>query len=421
MWYISFVLLTRKRVPLQAKAYMAFMTGNMLPYTLLLSSGFIGISFAQVNFTTTNFLGAFASGSGVLESLRPASDPSFDFSPSDYFSLRDGAGQYHTGDITFRYRLAESDAWTEANTAAQRENTTTVPSLAVSASLNSASPNASSINTTRTWGQVDGDLTLSFTIENTGSSTLEIGSLGLPIEFNNIFTGRTAVETTNKCVLLDPYIGVHAGYIQTTRLTGFGPELVITPLNNETKFEAWRFLDEPQGELGYQQQTYEGNYAWEIFTKAYAENEWRNAEPWNPPTSRTLAPGESLTVGLRFSVAPSVQHIEATVCSVGVPVAVGIPGYVLPHDLTAKLFLNSTFSILSWSVEPASALTLTQCDTYEDNWTGYDVTANTSAFGRARLTLQYADGRTQAIHYWIAHASPQALSELGSFLTNEQW
>ncbi|OTA24527.1 hypothetical protein BTJ68_11296 [Hortaea werneckii EXF-2000] len=187
--------------------------------------------------------------------------------------------------------------------------------------LNHVLPGLQDIKVSRTWFSTeDGDLAFSFTLQNTGSNPIELGSLGMPIEFNNIFTGRTAVETTNKCVLVDPYIGLNAGYLQVTRITGTGPNLVVTPLNADSKFEAWRFLDEPQDvPLGYQVQTYEGNYAWEVFTQAYAEKEWQGVQPWNEPSSRTLDPGENLTVGLKFSLAEDVQRTEETVARNDVP------------------------------------------------------------------------------------------------------
>ncbi|KAK4548220.1 hypothetical protein LTR36_010089 [Oleoguttula mirabilis] len=381
-------------------------------------------SLAQVNFSTTNFVGAFAARSGVLESLRPVSSPAFDFSPSDVFSFRDGPGQYHTGDLTFRYRTNGGDGWKDADTAALRANLTNSQADGLLLSgLNVALPDVvAALTVRRTWSHQDGDLTLSFTIQNTGSGTIELGSLGMPIEFNNIFTNRTATETTAKCVLVDPYIGLGAGYVQVTRLTGTGPNLVVTPLNSDSKLEAWRFLSEPEDvPLGYRIQTYEGNYAWQIYSKAYAEQEWNETVPWNPPTSKILAAGETLTVGLRFSVAETVQQIESTVASVGLPVAVGIPGYVLPRDLVGRLFINATQKITAITVEPEGALNVSLSGEYPSSWTGYDVTANDRTFGRARVDISYADGRTQAIHYWIAHPSTAAISELGSFLTNEQW
>ena len=207
-----------------------------------------------------------------------------------------------------------------------------------------------------------------------------------------------------------------------TRLTGTGPNLVITPLNGDSKFEAWRFLEEPDdGPLGYQVQTYEGNYAWEIHTLAYAENEWNETVPWNTPTSATLDPGDALTVGLRFSVAEQVQEIEERVADTGLPVAVGIPGYVLPQDLTGRLFLKATCGINSMTVTPTGALEFTRSGRYGASWTGFDVTTSSSAFGRARVDITYEDGKTHAVHYWIAHPGPTALSEFGHFLTHEQW
>lgn len=362
----------------------------------------------------------------MIESLRPASNSSFDFSPSDVFELRNGPGQYHTGDLTFRYRWDNGSDWQDADTAALRLNTSSFlaaePAL-LNTSLNPQLPQLTNgIEVFRTWATLEGDLTLEFTIQNTEARPLELGAVGMPIEFNNIFTGRTAVNTTNECVLIDPYIGLDAGYVQVTRLTGTGPNLVITPLTRDSKFEAWRFLEEPQNvPLGYQVQTFEGNYAWQIYSKAYAENEWNTTEPWNPATSTVLQPATNLTVGLRFAIAPQVQDIESTVARAALPVAVGVPGYVLPADLDAQLFINATQTITSILVEPSSALKLTPCGRYDKTWTGFHVEAGPNAFGRVRMILTYDDNTTQAVHYWVAHSSPSAISELGRFLTTEQW
>ncbi|KAK5138194.1 hypothetical protein LTR08_004889 [Meristemomyces frigidus] len=395
-----------------------------LPFLTFAASAFVSCCIAQVNFSTINFAGNFAKGSGVLESLRPASNPAFDFSPSDVFHVRNGPGQYHTGDLTFRYRRVGGSSWSEADTAALRLNVTSVVAGGLlTTGLNQAiSGLPPTLKVSRSWSKKYGDLTLSFTIQNIGTDGIELGSLGIPIEFNNIFTGRTAVETTAKCVLVDPYIGLDAGYVQVTRLTGTGPDLVITPLNGDSKLEAWRFLSEPEDvPLGYEAQTYEGNYAWQIYSKAYAEHEWNQTEPWNAPTSKVLEAGEYMTVGLRFSVAKSTQRIEEAVSKAGLPVAVGIPGYVLPQDLTGKLFINTTENITGVAVEPKGALSLTNHGRQQSSWYMFDIQASQYAFGRAKVDVTYSDNRTQAIHYWIAHSSKAAISELGSFLTHEQW
>src|SRR3546814_8631188 len=46
---------------------------------------------------------------------------------------------------------------------------------------------------------------------------------------------------------------------------------------------------------------------------ALAAREWKDAgEQWNAPTSRTLAPGEAIEVGVRLVGAPSIRSEEHT-------------------------------------------------------------------------------------------------------------
>ncbi|KAL9105999.1 MAG: hypothetical protein Q9227_008907 [Pyrenula ochraceoflavens] len=365
----------------------------------------------------------FAQGSGVLRSLRPNLNADFDFSPSDFFSLRNGNGNYHTGDLTLRYRTVGNGSWAQGDTATIRSNSTSFNALGVATSLSPALPGASQyLNVTRTWSELEGDLTLQFTLSNTQSSAIEIGSLGMPIEFNNIFSTRMPTDTTQKCVLLDPFIGLHAGYVQVTRLTGTGPNLVITPLGNLTKLEAWRFLKEPYNrQLGYQVQTYEGNYEYQVYTQAYAEQEWNATTPWNPPTAVTIQPGQSISVGLRFSVAPSIETIEDTVSAAGLPTAVGLPGYVLPHDLEGKLYLNTSSSVSGITVTPADAIQIQSNGMVQGAWQEYTLQSSGDAFGRVRVDIAYGDGKTMSLHYWVSNPGPDALTSLGSFLTNDQY
>jgi hypothetical protein len=153
----------------------------------------LSISFASgdLRISTGDFDTTFASGSGVLKSLVPKINPTFDFSPSDYFHYRDGDGQYHTGDITLQVRAVGESTWTSADTSVLRRNVT-VPSRkdgdAVISSLNTALHNTTNLlNVTRTWRAADVDLALDFEVENIAHTPVEIGALGIPIEFNNIF------------------------------------------------------------------------------------------------------------------------------------------------------------------------------------------------------------------------------------------
>ncbi|KAG6040012.1 hypothetical protein E4U41_001674 [Claviceps citrina] len=384
---------------------------------------------AQTSFSTGAWQGTLAVDSGVLQSLKPSSEPTYDFSPSDYYQYRNGSGKYHTGDVTIRWRLVGEGAWVDLDTAELRNSSHPSNSVLAGSILHSdfskASPAAAGkLQLTRDWLKEGDDLVLKATVTNPSSSSeLELGSFGFPIEFNSIFTNRTADETTAKCNLIDPYIGLDAGYVQVTRLTGTGPHLVITPENKDTKFEAWRFLEEEWDEtLSYQSQVFEGFYSWEVLTKAWAEKEWRNADPWNKPTSVVLAPGKSITYALRFTVAKDLPDIESTVAQLGKPVAVGIPGYVVPHDLTANLFLQyQKAGVSAIDVEPAGALTFKPSSAANPAWKAYAVSAAPSALGRVRVTITYADGTMQTVHYVVTRSALDTASKLSNFFLTKSW
>ena len=156
-----------------------------------------------------------------------------------------------------------------------------------------------------------------------------------------------------------------------------------------------------------------------VHSQAYAENEWKKAEQWNPPTKRTLAPGASATYGVAFVEAPEIRAIEQTLAARSRPVAVGVPGYVVPTDIEARLFLKYPRAVTSLQVEPAGALTATTQAATPGGWRAYTVRGKVP--GRARVTVTYADGLVQTIHYLVTKPAAEAVDDLGRFLTTKQW
>ncbi|EON99630.1 hypothetical protein UCRPA7_4818 [Phaeoacremonium minimum UCRPA7] len=380
----------------------------------------LGLRNGYTKLQTANFDIQLVHDAQVLASLRPLGQ-TFDFLPSDYLSQRAGNGQYHWGDITFRYRSAGSTAWINGDSAASRHAVSAVPSnesLAAS-NLKPTLPSGIALNVTREWLDVEGDLGLTFTVLNSGTTALEIGSLGFPAEFNSIFTNRTAEEAQAKCSLSDPYIGMHGGFIRVSRLNGENPALVVTPLG-DTPLEAYRNLDEPYYDAtAYESQTFEGFYEWQMLTKAWAEKEWNNTDPWNQPSSRILQPGKSLKAGLRFSIAKNgIRAIEDTVQSTGTPYARCVPGYIIPQDMPAQLLVRPGpgAEVAGFSAEPAGSL-----KTSEGSNGVYKITPSASSFGRARLTITYSDNKIQTVHYFITKPAPDTIKGLGQFLTTKQY
>ncbi|HVK05480.1 MAG TPA: DUF5695 domain-containing protein, partial [Armatimonadaceae bacterium] len=320
----------------------------------------LGLEQGTIALDTPDFAVTLAKASQTVTALRPkaaGTGSPFDFTPADRQEARASDGFYHLGDLTLRVRagVGGSGPWRELSTAAKRAPVRALPvssAALASADLSPTLPPDSPVRVTRTWAlDRDGRLALRFAVTNPGDREIEIGALGIPMVFNNHITGRSLEQAHETCSFSDPYVGRDAGFLQVTRLSGAGPALVVVP-EAGTPFEAYHLLPEPMRP----NQTFEGTFAWAAHTWAFGQNEWKDADPWNPWTSATLAPGETRTYGVRFLVSPSIRAIEETLAANGRPVAVGVPGYVLPADVEGKLFLKYGSPVRKVYAEPPGAL-----------------------------------------------------------------
>jgi hypothetical protein len=381
-----------------------------VPPTLGLEQGYLELD-------TPDFKLKLVKASQTVAALQPRGAKGFDFTPADRLESRAGDGFYHLGDLTLRLRTGEAREWQNYSTAAARHPVRAIPvsgQALASADLSPTLPADCPIQITRIWALEKGRLVLRFELKNRAPEAVEIGALGIPMVFNNLLTGRSLEQAHETCSFADPYMGQDAGYVQVTRLNGQGPALVVVP-EDRTPFEAYQLLGEPMRPS----QTFEGTFAWIVHSQAYAENEWRSAKPWNRPTSVTLAPGARQTLGLRFLVADEIRNLETTLLVNQRPVAVGIPGYVLPMDLAGRLFLNYRGKVASLTVEPQDAIAVSYDKPTRNGWRGF--TLRGKQWGRARLTVAYADGVKQTIHYYVIKPAAQAVTDLGNFLMTRQW
>ena len=371
------------------------------------------LSFAQtptLDLDTPDFKLRLQKDSQTAAALEPKSTPGFDFTPADRLAQRAPNGYHHLGDLILRVRVGSSGTWQKYDTAQSRNAVLPLTTTALAAAdLSPTLPADIPLQITRSWLVENGRLVLRFEIKNKTTQPVQLGALGIPMVFNNIITGRNLKEAHEKCSFSDPYIGQDAGYLQVTRLSGAGPSLVVVP-DGHTPFEGYQLLNEPTRPA----QTFEGMFAWMVHTQAFAEDEWRDATPWNPPTSATLAPGATRTYGVKFLLADEIRNIEATLAQNDRPVAVGIPGYVLPMDIEGRLFIKHKHKVARYEVEPAGAL-----DVKQDGVGAFRVRGKT--WGRARLALTYDDGATQSISYYVTKPSAQAVADLGNFLFTRQW
>jgi len=259
----------------------------------------------------------------------------FDFTPAELLAARSTDGYYHLGDLDLRLREVGTAGWRGYSTALERHPLNALPvgpGELEKDDLRPTLPADFPLQATRTWAVVEGRLTLRFTLLNPGAHAIEIGALGIPLIFHNVMSGKSLDEAHAVCSFSDPSIALDGGYVQVTRLNGHGPALVVVP-DGETPFEAYNPIAGPHGrsrgpgaskaalfeDLTPRNMTFEGFYEWMVASAAYRQNDWKQAEPWNPATSLVLQPGQERTVGLRFLVANSIRAIEETLSINAVP------------------------------------------------------------------------------------------------------
>lgn len=378
----------------------------------------LGIDQGELKLQSTNFNIRLLKSSQTLSALNPKIDPNFDFTPVKHLQKRSGDGFYHVGDLNLRLRLSGTSEWKKYSTASKRAAVTALPvkgTVLAAANLANTLPADLPLKVIRYWELDKGELVLRFELQNTSTQSVEIGSLGVPMIFNNVLEGETLDEAHAKNVFYDPYIGMDAGYLQATRLSGKGPVLLVLP-QGKTPFEAYNPLLDDPSPRGI---TFEGFYEWMTVSKAHAESDWKSAEPWNTPSSFVLKPGEKRNYAFKLTLAPSIRAIEQTLAAKQRPVAVGIPGYVIPQDVDAKLFLKYNKAVKSIQVFPQNALSIQALPNLKNGTKAYQVKAK--QWGRARLNIIYADGLEQSIQYKVIKPESRLVADFGQFLTTKQW
>lgn len=377
----------------------------------------LGIDQGSRTFTVSPFKLDILQTSQTLSSLKLKDDPHFDYTPDELLSKRDRDGFFHLGDINLSIRRIGTSEWVHFSSAEQRRPVKPLPinqNTLAAADLTATLGNIP-LTVHRFWENVHGDLSLRFVIKNNTDQAVEIGSLGIPMIFNNNLDGKSLDSAHADNVFFDPYIGMEAGYLQVNRLHGNGPSLLVLPQENAA-FEAYNPLNSDPTPRSI---TFEGFHEWMIHSKAHAETEWKDAEQWNEPTSTVLEAGASKSFSLRFVLAPSIKQIEEELIRQQRPVAIGAPGYVLPQNSPAKLFLKYPKKVEKIEVHPKEALSFQQLAPTPNQWASYTVTGRT--WGRARVTVTYADGLTQTIQYKVIKPEQEVVRDLGHFLTAKQW
>lgn len=377
----------------------------------------LGVAEVFQKFNTPQFQLKLVKASQTVAALRPMDEISFDYTPGERIEIRDKDSLYHLGDINLKIKTLNG-SWKTYSTAYNRSAVTplkTQDNILAAADLSNTLPKDIPVSITRYYESDNDQLVMRFKITNTQNVPIEIGALGVPMIFNNILEGKSLTEAHKQNVFFDPYIGKDAGYLEVKRLSGKGPALLVVPKENMA-FEAYRpLMDDPTPKSI----VFEGFHEWMVHSKAYAENEWKGVEQWNQPTSLILQPNESKNYSLKFVLSKGVQQIQETLVKEERPVAIGVPGYVIPKDVKASLFINYNSEVTSIDVYPKGALKIKEDGTTTSGLKKYFISG--IEWGRARLTLTYNDGLEQTINYKVIKPEAEVIKDFGNFLTTEQW
>lgn len=351
---------------------------------------------------------------------------SFDFTPADQRGARNENGYHHLGDMTLVTRTAGSGDWKTFDSSARRQPVEPLErdGVLAAADLSATFGDACPLQVVRTWQEdKDGSLVMQVELANNGESAVTVGGLEFPAVFNNMifdFTKkrpRSLEEAHAVCSFVDPYVGQDAGYLQVSRLTGTGQVLLVVPSDQHaTPLEAFRPVRD-RSALG---QTFEGICSWVVYSQAWKETEWQEATPWNEPTSVTLEPGQTVTHALRFLLADDLRGVDRKLRDAGQPVALGVPGYIVPMDQDVQLFLDPAGrSVKSITSSPADALAIDRGKPNDSGWTPIGIRGQ--KWGRSRLDVTYEDGSKQSVHYYVTKPFAEAFGDLGNFLFTRQW
>ena len=146
-----------------------------------------------------------------LEAKDPAAKgrEDFDFTPAELLAARSVNGYYHLGDLDLRLREAGTVEWRGFSTALERHPVRALPLRPGELERDDLRPTLPAefpLEASRSWAVVDGKLALRFTLRNSGTRTIEIGALGIPLIFDNVMSGKNLDEAHALCSFSDPSI-----------------------------------------------------------------------------------------------------------------------------------------------------------------------------------------------------------------------
>ncbi len=297
------------------------------------------------------------------------------------------------GELMFTYRLGNG-AWTRAwtsNSADARTITSSGSSVQVSYQNSSNNQGIRNFTLNETYSLVNDYLHWQMKVTNTSNQTLEIGDWGLPLPFNEYWSGGNNEQIYETRVLSHSFVGHNSSFITAGRPSGIGPYLLLAPDSSTGASleyqDHWRVEEHPGSTWAMEQ----GGWSEGLNVFYIHSNVIKNTNRgYLSNTSLSLAPGESKTYAFKFYKVADEQAVKDRLYSEGHVDVTVVPGMIFPTNLKAKFDLHTSKSITSVTAQYPSETTISYLETAPTNHKIYELTLG--RLGHNNITVNYGNG-----------------------------
>ncbi|WP_168123243.1 DUF5695 domain-containing protein [Paenibacillus sp. HB172176] len=362
---------------------------------------------------------------GEITSIQIVGD---DF-PTNYVMNATNAPQQNTsdhewlGELMFKYRLG-SGSWQTALTQSSSDVRTQSQSGTTATVTYQNSANANGVKNFKlveTYSLVGDYISWQIQLTNTSAQTIEFGDVGLPLPFNEYWSGGNNEQIYETRVVTHSFVGNNGSYLTIGRPSGIGPKLLMIPdATTGAGFEyqdRWRVEEHPGSKwAGDQGGWSEGLNVFYIHSNVIKSTN----RGYLPNTSLTLAPGASKTYAFKLIKVASDAAVKDRLYSEGMIDVTVVPGMIVPTNQTAKFDLHTSKAITSITTQYPSETTITSLGTTGTNHKLYSLTM--SHLGPNLITVNYGSGEKTVLQFYAIEPIADALQRHATFMVNStQW
>lgn len=244
-------------------------------------------------------------------------------------------------------------------------------------------------------------LVWTITLQNTGTTTLTIEDLALPLPYNS-GGGENPAEIFEERVVKHHFISGNNSFLYWERPTGIGPYLVMVPApQTSLEYFSTNIPGEPRGSFqAFIHSAHTGN--------AEKRGGWRQ-----PHTSLTLQAGEKKQYGFIFRWAKDYQNIRDILVDEGGIDVVAEPGMTLPSDLDAAIQLRTKQKITAIKAEfpEETSISPRARQLYKLQF---------KKLGENRLTIEYGKGYKTYLEFFVTEPLETLYKKRAAFIVNRQ-